>query len=795
MIRLQTLGSLDLRAADGPSLYQILRQPKRLALLAYLAIEKPGAFHRRDHLLGLFWPEADERGGRASLSQAVHFLRQALGKDVIVNRGDEEIGLAADQLWCDAANFQHLVSEKRFGEAIGLYQGELLPSFFVDEATGFEQWLEQKRGDLQRAAMRAATALADAAETKADYDDVVLWLRRAINYFPYDETLHRRLIAALDGAGDRAAALRAYDDLVQILRTEFDAEPSAETRSLIDAVRARSEAQSLPQLSATPMNGAARFPATLARRPRRRLIATSVVMVLIASALLWGSAAFREPQPGAPVNRIAVLFFNDATPNNELAHIAEGLTTSLIDQLGQIRQLEVISQNGVRPFRGDSIPLDSIARQLDVGTIVGGSVSSSGDVLRVTVEMIKGASGIVARTRTFERPTGELFALLDDVTREVGSFLRVSVGEEVKLQAYRSETQSVQAWQAVQRADQLLSDADSAADAAQAAIATGLFVRADSLLELAARLDEKWPTPLVLRARSHEMRAWLALVGRESGPREHLGVALQATEDALRRDRRSAAAYEARGRIRYVQWLLFEFSTPGAQRLLADAERDLTLALDLDPERARAESTLSLLYESLGRFEDARNAAARALRADAYLEEANQVVIRLFQASFEVGDDTEAGYWCDEVRRRMAGHWPEAYCDLLLLAWSKNATPDARKALHILENFGQQDRAELRAAMRPRLAILAASVVARSGDIKRAEQMLGEARRGAPHDPELLQFEAALRVQLADYENARRLLLEYLKRNPTARPRLEQSRIFKPLHAQLFTRAAAKLAN
>jgi tetratricopeptide (TPR) repeat protein len=297
--------------------------------------------------------------------------------------------------------------------------------------------------------------------------------------------------------------------------------------------------------------------------------------------------------------------------------------------------------------------------------------------------------------------------------------------------------------------------------------------------------------PLVVRARSHEMRAWLALVGRETDPRQHLDHALGAAEAALQRDDRSAAAYEARGRIRYLQWLFFNASIPDARQLLNGAERDLMLGLELDPDRARAESTLSLLYESQGRFGDAKNAAARALRADAYLEEANQVVIRLFQSSFEVGDDTEAGYWCDEVRKRMAGLWPAAYCDLVLLAWSDNVTHDARKALHILENFGQRDRAELRAAMRPRLSVIAAGVVARAGDKDKAAKMLDEARASAPHDPELNTFEAAVRVQLKDYDSARRLLTDYLQRNPSARPRLEQSRIFKPLRAQLFTHAAA----
>src|SRR5688500_15042579 len=159
MIRLQTLGSLVLRAADGTALHAILRQPKRLALLAYLAIEKPGTFHRRDHLLGLFWPENDLKSGRAALSQAIHYLRQALGRDAIINRGDEEIGVDADHVSCDAALFEQHARTGEHEQALSIYRGDLLPAFFVDDAAGFEQWLEQKRGDLQRDAMRAASAL------------------------------------------------------------------------------------------------------------------------------------------------------------------------------------------------------------------------------------------------------------------------------------------------------------------------------------------------------------------------------------------------------------------------------------------------------------------------------------------------------------------------------------------------------------------------------------------------------------------------------------------------------------
>lgn len=76
MIELRTLGTLDLRDSDGHNLTTALTQSKRLALLVYLALASPRGFQRRDTLLGLFWPESDDRRARAALRQAVRYLRR-----------------------------------------------------------------------------------------------------------------------------------------------------------------------------------------------------------------------------------------------------------------------------------------------------------------------------------------------------------------------------------------------------------------------------------------------------------------------------------------------------------------------------------------------------------------------------------------------------------------------------------------------------------------------------------------------------------------------------------------------
>src|SRR5215212_4097707 len=106
MIQFQTLGSLDLRSSDGGDLSAVVAQPKRIALLAYLAVARPGRFHRRDRLPSLFWYEQDDGHARDSLNQAIRFLRQALGPDVVLSRGSEEVGLDSARVDCDAAAFR-----------------------------------------------------------------------------------------------------------------------------------------------------------------------------------------------------------------------------------------------------------------------------------------------------------------------------------------------------------------------------------------------------------------------------------------------------------------------------------------------------------------------------------------------------------------------------------------------------------------------------------------------------------------------------------------------------------------
>ena len=238
MIRLQLFGSLGLRDGEGRELRTILAQPKRLALLAYLAAASPSGTQRRDTLLGLFWPELDQEHARNALSKAIHFLRRSLGEGAITSRSADELAVDPTVVWVDVQAFTEALDGDRVEEALELYRGDLLPSFFVSEAPGFEIWLERERARLRARAAAAARLLAERHEASRHLTLAVASARRAIELSDGDERPLRRLIELLERAGDRASAVRAFEEFARKLAAELEVEPDPETVALVERIRA-----------------------------------------------------------------------------------------------------------------------------------------------------------------------------------------------------------------------------------------------------------------------------------------------------------------------------------------------------------------------------------------------------------------------------------------------------------------------------------------------------------------------------------------------------------------------------
>lgn len=240
MVKLRLLGPTELTGLGGQEIEGVLTRRKELALLSYLALQEPWSFCRREKLAGLLWPDSTESRARASLSVALHHLRGALGRRVLLGRGSEEIGIDPDALWVDVRTFLAAVDGGEPREAAELYRGDLLDGFHVNGASSFTTWLEGERHRLRRLAVNSLIGLADSI-VDADAAEACTWARRATILAPHDQQAHASLVDALARSSRQAEALRVIAELEDRLLSELELEPSAELRALEQRLRSADE--------------------------------------------------------------------------------------------------------------------------------------------------------------------------------------------------------------------------------------------------------------------------------------------------------------------------------------------------------------------------------------------------------------------------------------------------------------------------------------------------------------------------------------------------------------------------
>src|SRR5215204_3749805 len=225
---------------------------KALAALVYLLVE--GGTHRRDKFVALFWPESDEQAGRATLRSTLSRLREGLGEadgdtHLLVERdvvgfdfaSDFELDLNALHRAYDAARMigrepiageaRHDLMERLQHGAVA-WRGEFLDGFLLHEAPDFDDWVGTQREVWRRHAAVVFDLLsllqAEGGSTSGALETVERWLRLD----PLEERAHRRLIQLQLAAGDRGAAMRAYEACRTVLLDELGVPPEPETEAV-----------------------------------------------------------------------------------------------------------------------------------------------------------------------------------------------------------------------------------------------------------------------------------------------------------------------------------------------------------------------------------------------------------------------------------------------------------------------------------------------------------------------------------------------------------------------------------
>ena len=451
--------------------------------------------------------------------------------------------------------------------------------------------------------------------------------------------------------------------------------------------------------------------------------------------------------------------------------------------------LKVTSAAGVRRLRGLALPLDSIGRMFDAGTVVTGSIASSGDRLRISYEMADPVSGVQLASGNLERPISDLFRLQRELATQIADALRREVGREVVLRDARSRAHNVEAWERVQRAGALQADARDLIQENGVGGAKRLLTRADSILASAESLDARWIDPVLSRASVAYNQAILVRLsgGPESAAARYLDTGLAHVSRALALDPGDPRARATRGLLRYTRWSVSPAPAPDS---LALAESDLQSAVDADPSLARAWYTLSQLYHYTGRFSEAQAAATRALEADAWLTGAPRIVSQLYFTALNSGQYEDARHWCEEGRRRFSGDVNFTDCGLRALGWLGEGSAAVRQAGRELDSLEQIAAGQPVSAFTAERRLLYAAVLARSGMRDSARQVLRGAlewsvARLAPDDRAYLDYPASyVYLLLGEPDTTLSLLRRYLSGNVAARSYVGESPWFRDLRGE-----------
>lgn len=429
MLEFTTLGTVGLHSGNKGPMATVLAQPKRLALLLYLAIEAHDGFVSRDRLLTMFWSESDETRARAALRQALQFLRRALGETAFRQREDDAIGVDPDVLRCDAVTFRRALQAGEFAEALALYDGPFADGLTVDDAVEFDQWLSQQRTQFLQDAALAAARLSDSALARGETEYALSLARRAQVLQPLDEVAHRRLLRTLDASGDRASVAVVHAAFVILLQQELEVEPSLETLQLFTQLRDREAVHNAPDAlvksnlrppsvappaSASPV--VSEYPAaqTSAWHPWAWVAATLIPVLLFVAIAVWPSDQ-TDPGPLGTaaidgVRHVVVVPFRNETGDSSLASIGRMTADWVTAGLSRLDGVAVVPVTAAMAIEKSGDIVDRVAStELAADFVVSGAVYRTGNSLHFQVRVADG------RTQTLLRPVETVSVSADSI--------------------------------------------------------------------------------------------------------------------------------------------------------------------------------------------------------------------------------------------------------------------------------------------------------------------------------------------------------------------------------------------
>ena len=318
-----------------------------------------------------------------------------------------------------------------------------------------------------------------------------------------------------------------------------------------------------------------------------------------------------EVMAGVLPNSVAVLPFENLSPDPDNAYFAAGLHEEILSQLAKLRNLSVISRTSVLRFAEADMSIPDIARELNVGTVMEGSVRYANERVRITMQLIDANTDEHLWSETYDREFADIFAIESDIAMNVANALEAEFSLEEQESIERAPTESSPAYAAYLRA--------------QSKEWPNSSVVAD--LDEAIELDSGFALAYALKA--YYLAYFAALQEVES-------AIIENAETALSLDQSIAMAHLALGVLHENRWegaearrafeRAYELGSndPAVLEEYARFKRNYTgeyaeairaneRAAQLDPNTPLQQQQLGISYQRAGRYEDAAEAFRRAI--------------------------------------------------------------------------------------------------------------------------------------------------------------------------------------
>jgi len=285
-----------------------------------------------------------------------------------------------------------------------------------------------------------------------------------------------------------------------------------------------------------------------------------------------------EPKPETPRRlSVCVLPFANMSGDPEQEYFSDGISEDIITDLSKVSALWVAARNTAFTFKGKHVDVPQVARQLKVSHVLEGSVRKAGGRVRITAQLVDGATGGHVWAERYDRDLNDIFALQDEISQAIVAALKLRLLPEEKKAIEQRGTTDPEAYKLYLMARQYSITGNF-----------GSARRSEAIIRLCRRaieIDPNYARPWALMA-SAQIRLRF-FFGREGDD------GLTAAERALELDGNLAEAHSAKAQV-LRQNASFD-----------DALREIEIALRLDPESYDVNFAAGQLHYQMRRFDEA----------------------------------------------------------------------------------------------------------------------------------------------------------------------------------------------